>query len=121
MASNFWVWLALLHTLFTLEHNAIYDRLRREFPGWSDDHLYDKARLINAALMAKIHTTGGLRRSSLIPQPRCARRGQGIVGERLGRKLGHLGDLLSGIPARRPTTAPYSLTEEFVAVYRMHP
>ena len=53
VASNFWVGLALLHTLFTLEHNAICDRLRREFPGWSDDRLYDKARLINAALDGK--------------------------------------------------------------------
>ena len=33
VATNFWVGLALLHTLFTLEHNAICDRLRREYPG----------------------------------------------------------------------------------------
>ena len=28
----------------------------REYPDWSDDELFDKARLVNAALMAKIHT-----------------------------------------------------------------
>ncbi|HEX4931187.1 MAG TPA: peroxidase family protein, partial [Gaiellaceae bacterium] len=56
VAGNFWLGLALLHTLFTHEHNAICDRLQQEYPGWSDGELYDRARLINAALMAKIHT-----------------------------------------------------------------
>ena len=43
----------------------------------------------------------------------------------MGRRLGHLGsgDLLSGIPGSKTNHHgfPYSLTEEFVAVYRMHP
>jgi hypothetical protein len=127
VASNFWVGLALLHTLFTLEHNAICDRLRREFPGWSDDHLYDKARLINAALMAKIHTTEWTPAVIAHPTSKYALHAtwSGIVGERLGRRLGHLGsgDLLSGIPGSKTDHhgIPYSLTEEFVAVYRMHP
>ena len=56
VAGNFWVGLALLHTLFMLEHNAICDRLHAEHPELADDDLYDKARLVNAALMAKIHT-----------------------------------------------------------------
>jgi Animal haem peroxidase len=127
VASNFWVGLALLHTLFTLEHNAICDRLRREFPSWSDDRLYHKARLINAALMAKIHTTEWTPAIIAHPTSSYGLRAtwSGIVGERLGRRLGHLGsgDLLSGIPGSRTDHhgAPYSLTEEFVAVYRMHP
>ena len=45
VAGNFWLGLALLHTLFTLEHNAICDRLAREHPDWTDDELFDKARL----------------------------------------------------------------------------
>jgi hypothetical protein len=45
-----------LHALFTREHNAICDRLKSLHPGWSDDALYAKATLINAALLAKIHT-----------------------------------------------------------------
>ena len=53
---NFWLGLALLHAAFIREHNAICDALKREHRNWSDDHLYDKARLINAAVMAKIHT-----------------------------------------------------------------
>ena len=51
-----WIGLAVLHTLFTLEHNAICDRLHGRVPDLEDDQLYDRARLINAALMAKIHT-----------------------------------------------------------------
>jgi Animal haem peroxidase len=127
VAGNFWVGLALLHTLFTLEHNAICDRLRREYPSWSDDRLYEKARLINAALMAKIHTTEWTPAIIAHPTTRYAMAAtwSGIVGARLGRRLGHLGsgELLTGIPGSRTDHhgAPYSLTEEFVAVYRLHP
>ena len=56
VAGNFWVGLAILHSLFMREHNAICERLRAEYPEMSDQELYDKARLVNAALMAKIHT-----------------------------------------------------------------
>jgi hypothetical protein len=127
VAGNFWVGLALLHTLFMLEHNAICDRLRREHPKWSDDRLFDTARLINAAVMAKIHTTEWTPAVIAHPTTKYAMRAtwSGIVGERLGRRLGHIGsgDVLSGIPGSRTDHhgVPYSLTEEFVAVYRMHP
>jgi len=53
---GFWVGLAMLHSLFIREHNAICDRLKAEYPAWSDDELFHRARLINAALLAKIHT-----------------------------------------------------------------
>ena len=124
---NFWVGLGLLHTLFMLEHNAICERLRREHPDWTDDRLYDKARLINAALMAKIHTTEWTPAIIAHPTTRYALRvsWSGFVGERLRRRLGRLGsgDFLSGIPGSNTDHhgVPYSLTEEFVAVYRMHP
>jgi hypothetical protein len=127
VAGNFWVGLALLHTLFMLEHNAICERLRREFPTWSDDHLYEKARLINVAVMAKIHTTEWTPAIIAHPTTKYAMRAtwSGIVGERLRRRFGHLGsgELLSGIPGSETDHhgVPYSLTEEFVAVYRMHP
>jgi hypothetical protein len=42
--------------LFAKEHNAICDRLRAEYPSWPDDELFERARLVNAALLAKIHT-----------------------------------------------------------------
>src|SRR5204863_1447882 len=53
---NWWFGLSCLHTLFTKEHNAICDALKREHPDWDDQRLFDTAWLINAALMAKIHT-----------------------------------------------------------------
>ena len=46
----------MLHTLFALEHNAICDKLRHANPDWSGEQVFDKARLVNCALMAKIHT-----------------------------------------------------------------
>jgi Animal haem peroxidase len=127
VAGNFWVGLGVLHTLFTLEHNAICDRLRAEYPTWSDDDLYAHARLVNAALMAKIHTVEWTPAVIAHPTTRFAMHANwwGLVGERFGRRFGRLGssEVLSGIPGS-PTNhhgIPYSLTEEFVAVYRMHP
>ena len=52
--------------VFAREHNAICDRLAREYPDWSDEQLFQKARLINAALLAKIHTVEWSPRSSPI-------------------------------------------------------
>jgi Animal haem peroxidase len=124
---NFWFGLGLLHTLFMLEHNAICDRLRSKYPSLADDQIFAKARLVNAALMAKIHTTEWTPAIIAHPTTRYAMRAtwSGIVGERLGRKLGRIGsgDILSGFPGSRTDhhDVPYSLTEEFVAVYRMHP
>ncbi|MGH3032573.1 MAG: peroxidase family protein, partial [Gaiellaceae bacterium] len=127
VASNLWIGLGILHTLFTLEHNAICERLKSEYPTWTDDRLYERARLVNAALMAKIHTVEWTPAIIAHPTTRYAMHANwwGLVGERLGRRLGRLGsgEVLSGIPGS-PTDhhgVPYSLTEEFVAVYRMHP
>ena len=53
---NGWVGLSLLHALFALEHNAICDQLKRHNPTWDDERLFQQARLVNAALLAKIHT-----------------------------------------------------------------
>ena len=123
VAGNFWLGLALLHTLFTREHNAIADRLAAEHPDWSDDELFGKARLINAALMAKIHTVEWTPAIIAHPTTKYGMRANwyGILGKRLG-KLSK-GEVLGGIPgsATDHHGVPYSLTEEFVAVYRMHP
>ena len=53
---NWWIGLAMLHTLFTLEHNHVCDLLAHQHTDWTDDQLFRTARLINSALMAKIHT-----------------------------------------------------------------
>ena len=127
VAANFWLGLGVLHTLFTLEHNAICDRLRAAHATWSDDRLYDTARLVSAALMAKIHTVEWTPGIIAHPTTQWGMRGNwwGILGEGFKRRFGRAGrsEVLSGIPGS-PTShhgVPYSLTEEFVAVYRMHP
>ncbi len=123
VAGNFWLGLGLLHTLFTHEHNAICDAIRKEHPTWSDDRLYDKARLVNAALMAKIHTVEWTPAIIAHPTTQYGMRAnwQGILGQRLGRLTKN--EVLGGIPGSKTDHhgVPYSLTEEFVAVYRMHP
>ena len=53
---NWWVGLAMLHTLFVREHNAIADKLAQSYPDWDDEALFQTARLVNAALLARIHT-----------------------------------------------------------------
>lgn len=126
-AGNFWVGLALLHSLFMREHNAICTHLAERHPHLSDQQLYDKARLVNAALMAKIHTVDWTPAIIAHPTTVYAMRANwfGLLGERIGRRLGRptRSALLHGIPGSRTEhhDVPYSLTEEFVAVYRMHP
>jgi hypothetical protein len=44
----------MLHTLFAMEHNTICDFLRNNHPDWDRGLIFDKARLINCALMAKV-------------------------------------------------------------------
>ncbi len=127
---NWWLGLAAMHTLFAREHNAICDHLRAHHDDWDDERLFQTARLINAALMAKIHTVewtpailanrtlydamhanwyglltswfGGDHPHTVEPIPIASHELGGIVGGPQG------------------TFARYGLSEEFTAVYRMH-
>jgi hypothetical protein len=127
VAGNFWVGLALLHGLFMLEHNAICDMLKRENPTWTDDQLLAKARLINAAVMAKIHTVEWTPAIIAHPTSQLAMRVDwyGLVGQRAIRRFGRFTkwDLVTGVPGSKKNHhhVPYTLTEEFTAVYRLHP
>jgi hypothetical protein len=124
---NWWVGLAMLHTLFTLEHNHICDRLAALQPTWTDNQLYAKAKLINSALLAKIHTLEWT--CAIVPHPviKIAMKANwsGLLGEDVQDVLEFIDDqeILGGIVGSSADhhAAPYSLTEEFVAVYRMHP
>lgn len=126
-ADGFWLGLELMHTLFMREHNAICAELERAHPDWTDEQLFQKARLINAALLAKIHTVEWTPAILGHPTVTAGMRANwwGIAGERVHRLLGRKGsgDLLFGIPgsATEQHSAPYAITEEFVSVYRMHP
>ena len=123
---NWWIGLSVLHTLFAREHNAIVDRLRIDYPAADGEWLFQKARLVNAALIAKIHTVEWTPALQNSPEGRFAMRGNywGLLGEEYARAYGRVGsgEMLSGIPGS-PTEhhgAPYAMTEEFVGVYRMH-
>lgn len=122
---NYWVGLSMLHTLFAREHNAICSRLKAEFPTWSDEQLFSKARLINAALIAKIHTIEWT--PGIVPHKTVGVAMNGNwsgLADRIYRHLGRVGnDVLTGIPGSETDhhAAPYAMTEEFIAVYRMHP
>jgi heme peroxidase len=127
VAGNFWIGLALLHSLFMREHNTICDHLHAKYPDLDDDALYEKARLANAALMAKIHTVDWTPAVIAHPTTVLALRANwyGILGERFVKRFGRLtsNEVIRGIPGS-PTDhhdVPYALTEEFVSVYRMHP
>ena len=158
---NWWLGLSMLHQLFTQEHNAIARRLQQAYPSQTDQWLYDRARLINSALMAKIHTVEWT--PAVIANPITERAmyanwwgllGQGgprddyqvevrKLREDLARSDSFVKRILGFDPNVAPgvgnsaidhalggivgTTAPnnygvpFTLTEEFVAVYRMHP
>lgn len=124
---NWWVGLSLMHTLFAREHNAIVDRLRIEHPDRDGEWLFQKARLVNAALIAKIHTVEWTPALLDTPELRLGMRANwwGVLDEHFYRSRGRVSDseLFSGIvgsPADHHA-APYAITEEFSAVYRMHP
>lgn len=118
-SDNYWVGLSLLHTLFVKEHNAVCRMLRRAYPSWGDERLFQTARLVNAALMAKIHTVEW---TPALLDNRAVRLGMRINWRGLvGRPF--RSEVLGGIPGS-PTDhhgVPYSITEEFVTCYRMHP
>ena len=124
---NWWIGLAMLHTLFTLEHNYICDLLAHEHQDWNDEQLFQKAKVINSALMAKIHTVEWT--PAILPHPVIKTamnvNWSGLAGEELQDLADFLDDseLVGGILGSKANhhSAPYSLTEEFVAVYRMHP
>jgi hypothetical protein len=124
---NWWFGLSCLHTMFTKEHNAICDVLKRENPRWDDQRLFDTAWLINAALMAKIHTvewTPGIVNTPALWFAMNVNWSGGL-GQHIKDRFGRLGDseILSGIMGspQEHGDAGFQLTEEFVSVYRMHP
>jgi hypothetical protein len=123
---NWWIGLSAMHTLFTREHNAIVDRLKIDYPDKDGEWLFQKARLINAALIVKIHATEWTPALLQSPTLQYAMRGSwwGALGEAYFKAFGRSthDELASGIPgsSTEQYAAPYSITEEFTAVYRLH-
>jgi hypothetical protein len=127
---NWWVGLGMLHTLFAREHNAICDRLREAYPAWDDARLFQTARLVNSALMAKIHSVDwtpailahrvlydGMRANWYGLLARWFGGGQPRTLEPFPIDSPELGGIVGGPSV---SFARYGLSEEFTAVYRMH-
>ncbi|MFI0450270.1 peroxidase family protein [Actinomadura sp. 6N118] len=124
---NWWLGLSTMHTLFAREHNAVCEALRSEYPRMDEDSVHHTARLVVSALIAKIHTvewTPAILATDVIDI--------GLRANWSGPPKNWLTQLglwladahaLTGIPKTLPDhhSAPYSLTEDFVTVYRMHP
>jgi hypothetical protein len=125
--TNWWLGLELMHTLFAREHNAIATHLAEHHPDWSADRVFDVARLVNCALMAKIHTVEWTTAILAHPTMQISMRANwwGLLGERIYKLIGRVSssEAISGIPGSGAEQfgASYSLTEEFVSVYRLHP
>lgn len=129
---NWWIGLTIMHTLFVREHNAICDELKISYPQWEDNRLFNVARLVNAAVMAKIHTVEWT--PAILPNP-------GLNNALNANWFGILTNVceygddrqtLSEIKIKNPEMGgvvgnpinkhgtPYGMTEEFVEVYRLH-
>ncbi len=132
LTANWWLGLSLLHNLFTLEHNAICDHLITAFPEWRDDpdkdaEIFRVARLVNNALVAKIHTVDWTEAILINPALQIGMDANwwGLAGAPVKKYLGRIStsEAISGIPGSETnqTGADYCLTEEFTAVYRLHP
>jgi hypothetical protein len=129
---NWWIGLTIMHTLFVREHNAICDQLKIYYPQWDDNRLFNVARLINAAVMAKIHTVEWT--PAILPNPGlntalnanwfgiltnvCEYGDDRQTLSEIKIKNPEMGGVV-GNPINKHGT-PYGLTEEFTEVYRLH-
>ncbi|PHU27579.1 Alpha-dioxygenase 1 [Capsicum chinense] len=88
---------------------TVCDALKKEYQELKDEDLYRHARLVTSVVIAKVHTIDWY----------------GLLGKKFKDMFGHIGRgfMLSGyLGMKKPENhgMPYSLTEEFVRVYRMH-
>ena len=129
---NWWVGLTMLHTLFVREHNAICDMLYDAYPTWDDNRLFNVARLINAGVMAKIHSVEWT--PAILPNQTLE---TGLNSNWYGlltylMRKGKARKTLSEVNIRNPELggivgnpinrhdSVFGFSEEFVEVYRLH-
>nr|KYP43075.1 Peroxidase [Cajanus cajan] len=123
---NSWVGVSTLQALFIKEHNAVCDAIKAEDPSLSDEDLYRYGRLVVSAVIAKVHTIDWtvelLKTDTMLAGMRA--NWYGLLGKEFKDQYGHVGGAILGglVGMRKPVNygVPYSLTEEFVGVYRMH-
>lgn len=160
---NWWVGLSMLHTLFVKEHNAIAAKLMQKHAGYDpkinmwtwknkgreiamnekelDEIVFQTARLVNSAVMAKIHTvewTPAILSNDTLKKGMYAN-WYGIANPETLKNFGlfknitqpgatdwfesiDLPYLVGGIVGNKTKNygVPFSITEEFTSVYRLH-
>ena len=128
---NWWVGLSLLHHAFVKEHNFIADKLMHEYrQDWInqgldgsqiDEKIFQLARLINSAVMAKIHTVEWT--PAILPNKHL-KQGMEInwYGLPGGGFLSVIDPIANGIIGQKTykNGVAFSITEEFTSVYRLH-
>lgn len=129
---NWWLGISMLHVLFVKEHNAICDMLAARYTHFDDQKLFDTARLINAAVMAKIHTvewTPAILPNEVLNAAMNANwyglLTNALRSKRERRTLAEINiadPIAGGIVGNKANNhgVPYSLTREFLSVYRLH-
>ncbi|MFJ2738104.1 peroxidase family protein [Streptomyces sp. NPDC087440] len=127
---NYWLGLSLMHTLFAKEHNSICDRLKASYPTWDDERLFHTARLVNTAVMARIHLLEWTPGIIDCPAQHLASSvvGRGGLPRWLSSRVRHGGLLSRSVEMTGALGStidhegvPFSLTEEFAYCYRLHP
>ena len=132
MIRNWWVGLSMLHNLFAREHNAICDHLHEHHPDWDDARLFNVARLVNAAVMAKIHSVEWT--PAILPNKSLTMglnsNWYGLLTYRYRKEKDRktvaefnvANPEMGGLVGNRIDKhgSPFGLTEEFVEVYRLH-
>merc|ERR1712165_181994 len=135
---NSWVGVALLQEIFLKEHNYVADEIAKRYPSKTDEEIFQAARCVIAAQVAKIHTIDW---TVELLKTRMMRIAMETNWYGVFYAIGHIFRLfhklilcpleaLLGlpIPFRKIKKkeadnkgVPFCLTEEFAAVYRLHP
>nr|CAD1830183.1 unnamed protein product [Ananas comosus var. bracteatus] len=99
---NSWAGVSTLQALFIKEHNAICDALKSEYPNLGDEELFNYARLVTSAVIAKIHTIDWTVELLKTPTMDAAMHANwyGLLGKKIKDTFGHIGGpVLGGLNA----------------------
>lgn len=101
---NWWAGLSFLHHTMIKEHNAIAKKILKDNPYMTDWEIYNKAKMVVAALIVKITIKDYL---PALNQNRIFQKSLKFTWNSLGKK-------------RNQDMIPYAASEDFVSLYRFH-